>query len=1151
MRPSSFMPVLVLVLGLAGPVLAGEEPVVVELRSGERVEGVLLGFGERVYRIDVGGALREIREADVRRIEFVEPVLAEALLPQREDLPACFVEVQSQVAGPAQIRAMLERARKAPTEPENANFIDAAGGLREIGVLGGRERAKLLLSVHVYETSADAEAGARGLRREALRPWKSGRPKDDATELLHAGRVVAALLDNGVTPMAYESARKALVARLERVAAGEVRAERLPIEPEFRARRLLVPDFWLPAGLEGEEAGEGGYVYRGAPGSVELRLVRGAGADLGTFRTAWRAGEKAVTLTVAGDVPADAVAFFERFVEDELARCADTRDAKRVAPREMLLEIADVLPRAGEMPAWLPVAAVEVLDAVAIARERRSGETLKPSDTLPEAAAKLMGHEAVEWGHFQAREVREQRLLDVRLFRYGAAAAAEAAYGAWRKWMLVTGDEEPFEVFLVRNVVISVEDRSTTGEAAEAFRRALLARCERAAPGAARSERFLKPLRFLGARICMPDRLLAGGLRFAAIEWKSEPRPGTGDARWHWHARHEGAGGTVHVRLYTGGDADAIVLGGARTVWRAGDKLVALSVEGLIAEEAAASVERAVEDELARCADTRGARRVRSLVLALEEVVPPPEELPWCWKHEVLRAEKLPPGHERGLVERLESRYGTGRTALELHALAFATVEQARAFHASESRKAAARTAGDRYDVLRARNLVFWIKRSSLWLVDDAFFAALRERCERAGSGDVESERSPDGPEVRADVLAVPRAFLPRGFELVETRGESPGAGDLQAVSPENAAKVSMVYRGPGGTIVIRLITLSPGAEVGAGWHAAWVAAGGAKAVTIDVERSIVTTPDGELRADVIAWFERFVDETLARCRDTRDARRVGPAAGERLVSLEDVLPEPRDLPWCTGLDGRGKSSGLSWPLPPGGARLERLDVRYLAERGFVDVRASRLEDAAIAGAAYEKDVRIAGDDASVHGVVRAANVVVLVRAEGPAEMAESFWKALLDRCERAAPGAVRALKPREPRDATGSAELALRFCAGLMAGEPGIASMAATPFALRQDEERPSGGRKHGKLELARAADALADALAGLRVEIGSDRWTRVAAERPISRADALALGLDAVLPGGGRCVVLADREAEDDDTIEVYLSPAGKVVAAVVVGR
>lgn len=84
--------------------------------------------------------------------------------------------------------------------------------------------------------------------------------------------------------------------------------------------------------------------------------------------------------------------------------------------------------------------------------------------------------------------------------------------------------------------------------------------------------------------------------------------------------------------------------------------------------------------------------------------------------------------------------------------------------------------------------------------------------------------------------------------------------------------------------------------------------------------------------------------------------------------------------------------------------------IRYLAERGFIDVRASRLGDAAAAGVAYEKDVRVAGEDARLHGVVRAANVVILVRAEGPREIVESFWEALLERCERAAPGEVRAL---------------------------------------------------------------------------------------------------------------------------------------------
>lgn len=47
--------------------------VLVRLKSGETLEGELLGYGSRVYQVRINGALQEIAEQDVAKIEFIQP----------------------------------------------------------------------------------------------------------------------------------------------------------------------------------------------------------------------------------------------------------------------------------------------------------------------------------------------------------------------------------------------------------------------------------------------------------------------------------------------------------------------------------------------------------------------------------------------------------------------------------------------------------------------------------------------------------------------------------------------------------------------------------------------------------------------------------------------------------------------------------------------------------------------------------------------------------------------------------------------------------------------------------------------------------------------------------------------------------------------
>src|SRR5581483_6725969 len=60
-------------LAAGSAVLAQDErPVQIELKTGEKVSGRLVGFESRRYRIKIGDATLGIREEDIRRIEFGE-----------------------------------------------------------------------------------------------------------------------------------------------------------------------------------------------------------------------------------------------------------------------------------------------------------------------------------------------------------------------------------------------------------------------------------------------------------------------------------------------------------------------------------------------------------------------------------------------------------------------------------------------------------------------------------------------------------------------------------------------------------------------------------------------------------------------------------------------------------------------------------------------------------------------------------------------------------------------------------------------------------------------------------------------------------------------------------------------------------------------
>src|SRR5579872_1594022 len=66
---------LVFALVLAGSARAGDgQTVTIELKTGERVTGKLVGFGDHRYKVKIGDSTLGLREEDIRRIEFGDTV---------------------------------------------------------------------------------------------------------------------------------------------------------------------------------------------------------------------------------------------------------------------------------------------------------------------------------------------------------------------------------------------------------------------------------------------------------------------------------------------------------------------------------------------------------------------------------------------------------------------------------------------------------------------------------------------------------------------------------------------------------------------------------------------------------------------------------------------------------------------------------------------------------------------------------------------------------------------------------------------------------------------------------------------------------------------------------------------------------------------
>jgi len=256
--------VLVLVLLASASAYAGDETVSVLLRSGERVDGKLVGLTERRWRVKVGSNVIEIAESDVKRIDFVEtaktaaasetPAPAgektfdpEALVPPESELPKGLSAKKTRTFGRAALDGWARGASK--DDPvKGGNLEQTFFRAEEVTAFTWSERASLELVVFRYPSSADAARFVpfvrKQLRAEGLEKLVDGH----VVETIRVGNLFLVLSDTGVTRLTVNAFRAAIAKRLDALSV----TPDIEVTPASRALRielLDVPEALMPVGL--------------------------------------------------------------------------------------------------------------------------------------------------------------------------------------------------------------------------------------------------------------------------------------------------------------------------------------------------------------------------------------------------------------------------------------------------------------------------------------------------------------------------------------------------------------------------------------------------------------------------------------------------------------------------------------------------------------------------------------------------------------------------------------------------------------------------------------------------------------------------------------------------------------------------------------
>jgi hypothetical protein len=824
------------------------------------------------------------------------------------------------ILGPSAVSQLAKDLAVGEDAGRLGNDRDALVGVEAVASERVVENAACAVAVFGYASSDEAERGLRAFRRAALESEEKyvRHLLPAVNEVLRAGRFNVALRDQGLMPMAHDAVWKALRSKLELAAPGAVRSETLaPIPPPSLDAVLYVASAWLPEAFdvkvdaerltfaptaEGKPPEptlfrEREVTYSNAGGTIALAHYRGQDdvsgpigpATLDMIGSPWLVKGQIVALRTSGDVRPATLAWFEHYLDGELAK---------VDPAVKRLETSPAPAPAGPAPA-APAPAkkeIRVTDIFPQLEELPPGFAIK--------AGSLQGEENFfGWkSEVLSADFVERGVVNVTLLRRpqgyeGTEKLVTDAFTHAKTPTLILSTKDLWLVELTAKSDVSVEGFAD-------LEKLFQGKLERVGDGPVmRTQPPILRENIGWEDLLVPAARLPGGL---VPTDDVAPVATFGETASDASVGYAKGASRVCLRMFRPlrTAPSAAELRRCRVAWLAGSVGVTLETRGEVAEATVEALARFVDRELAACSDTRGARRLEipaAPLLSAEEMVPTADKIP-SWLEIVSGDERTSNASElstagEGLGLTLRPLLGAvNKGAEKLVRLAFrergemfvdvrsyhsvALAEEA--FEATKRARAAPEIFDHVREVLVAGNVIAMLDDRGITVPGyDLVRRLLVERLERAGPVRVERfELDGSLPELRVR-LAVPERLCPEGFPPGPTGGatEEWNKDALLATLFEGSdASVKapcwqFSASGSDGRVELAVIAAGAGRRLPEPTpdrvkpcRSLWIFAGGKAAVAL---RTKGTVPE-----DVVRFFAKHVEAELSRRSDGKDAKR-------------------------------------------------------------------------------------------------------------------------------------------------------------------------------------------------------------------------------------------------------------------------------------
>lgn len=912
---------VVVLAALVGPGRADDERLVsIELKTGEKVSGRLVGFAERRYRVKIGDSTVAIREEDVKRLEFGDaapatPPPAAVTSTATVRVLAALGDVKGLTRTGAryvpETKVRSERLFKADDfamQPVDDELDDLATATY---ALGTRPRAVVHVLRYPDATRTEIAAGLLVKRATELADYATA-----TVTVLRAGLVVATIRDEGLPAASARQLGDAARAALATGTGAPVDAP-VTIARKFASSALSVPKERLPDGLDSIEietpeafepssrlyvmgnAARVPHRYRyGGPGGarVEIDVFRDSLeaptlAQTKPYDFVWHARKVIVAMKTA-KVSAETASYFTTLVAAELEYASDTRGAtlvKAVGPEASAPKVGRPL---------LDATRVSLADFVPAPEELPPGFRLERKYFFGPGQSGDVAHTGMVSLQFV-----ERASLTVGIYK-----AKDDTHESLRV-SLIAGSGL-VDLLDAGSVVIAItEQGSVTLAGREAIIALYAAKLEKLAPGGVRRTTLpTQRARFTSTELELPAPSLPAGVSPGpSVPW--ELRSGFIDANVERAGYAYVTTGSATVTLYHHKKAkwvglkrvidsdEEFPLGGLPTkeelrpfhaVWHSEKKAVAMQVKGTVAPEVIAWFEKTIEAALRKCADTREAKRLEipaRRLLAAADVVPRVDELPPCVTVESESNESeydlrtatydlQATSPSRGPLLAAMNAKATGasrvsyfeRGRIRLAARGYGSLEDAAAgFEAT--RRAIPHFFSKVREMFLIENVVAVLEdQDSTARGFEAYRAAFVARARSLG--EVRSETNP--LEVRAELrlIAIPPAWLPAGYSQVENRnsrwvGSSIWGDRCDTLRAEYTDRKGMV------TLVAYSVDSTPKEPTSAQLRDvqyAWSLEEGRKAFALRVT--------GVVQEEALQTFVKHVETELARCVGGRSVKR-------------------------------------------------------------------------------------------------------------------------------------------------------------------------------------------------------------------------------------------------------------------------------------